>query len=231
MMLLQRGTRSTDRESLSQATSLFRNLVQMAYGIPYSRFDPLLELHSILGILASINDSWAGFCAPLSPRAGSKPLNIMTGSFELILDGAIAAFGLPTGKRLWDTWCREIPPGPFHTLAGGVAKMPSSRPVAAERMVRTENRVVLEGLPTGTWEFRGRVRPRMSTVRVVLRAIMAGEGQEMDIVDESGVNVREWAIGMLRALTEDEQAVERELQRVRMGLRWSGVGERAGERS
>lgn len=237
MMLLQRDirsfSRSSDRESLSQATSLFRNLVQTAYGMPYSRFDPLLELHSILGILSSINDSWAQFCAPLSRCAGSKPLHILTSSFELILDGAIAAFGLPTGKRLWDTWCREIPAKPFHTLpwiAGGVKKMPSSRPVAAERMVRTENRVVLEGLPTGTWEFRGKVRPKLSTVRVVLRPIMAGEGLDMDIVDESGVNVMEWAMGMLRALTEDEQTVERELQRVRMGLR-CGVSEKAGSGS
>lgn len=234
ILLLQHEIRtSNDPElptSLDAATAIFVHLLQYWYGTPYSPFDePHQELHTILGILSSINDQWATFCAGLSPKSGNQPFCITVSSFNYILDGVIAAFGIAAGKRLWDTWCHGILSPLPRFPSRGLAKMPARNPAAieVEERVRLGNRVVLE-LPGGVmWEFRGRLWPRLSALRIVLRAIMSGGSDgEVEIVDESGVNISEWAMAVLRRLVgeDDEGGVERELLRVKMGLRWRGTG-------
>ena len=216
MLLLQQGIRTTgqsdDPDSLLRATTIFRILLQMGYGQPVeasdSRYSSHVELHSLLGVLSSINPEWAAFCAKLSTRSGSQPLVLDPSLFDHILDGAIAAFGLQTGKRLWDTWCVDLLDQTRVTLAvGGVPKLPATIPSEVEDMIDPRNRVLLEDLPTGAWEFRGRLLPRLSTLRIMLRAIMAQEGADL----------REWGMAMLSGMARDEEHVERELQRLGNG--------------
>ncbi len=213
MLLLQQGIRTTgqsdDPDSLSEATSIFRTLLQMGYGQPMeasgSRHNSFVELHSLLGLLSSINPEWAAFCAKLSTRAGSQPLALDPSSFDHILHGAIAAFGLQTGKHLWDTWCIDmLDQDRVPLAAGGVAKLPTTIPSEVKDTVDPRNRVLLEGLPTGTWEFRGRVVPRLSTLRIMLPAIM----------DQDDAYLREWGMAMLRRMAHDEEHAEWELQRL-----------------
>lgn len=213
MLLLQQDIRtvgqSYDPDSLSAATSIFRKLLQMGYGEPEedssSPHSSYVELHTLLGVLSSINLEWATFCAKLSTRSGSQPLALDTSSFNHILHGAIAAFGLQTGKHLWDTWCIDILDQAHVTLtAGGVPKLPTTSPSMVKDMIDPRKRVLLEGLPTGTWEFRGRLFPRLSTLRVILRAIM----------NQEDAYLTEWGMKMLRKMTRDEEHAERELQRL-----------------
>jgi hypothetical protein len=213
MLLLQQGIRtkgqSNDPDSLLRATSIFRTLMQMGYGRPEEAsnpwYDPYMELHSLLGVLSSIDPQWMTFCAKLSSKSGSQPLALDQSSFDYILDGAIAAFGVQTGKHLWDTWCVDMFDQACVPLAvGGVPKLPATIQSEVEDMIDPRNRVLLEGLPIGTWEFRDRLFPRLSTLRIMLRAVMAQEDADL----------REWGMAMLRRMTNDKEHAEKELQRL-----------------
>jgi len=180
----------------------------MGYGRPEeasdSQYGPYMELHSLLGVLSSISPEWMTFCAKLSTKSGSQPLALDSSSFDYILDGATTAFGLETGKHLWDTWCVNIDQTRVPLAVGGVPKLPATIPSEVKDMIDPRNRVLLEGPSIGTWEFRGRLFPRLSTLRILLRAIM----------DQDDAYPREWGMAMLCRMGYDEEHAERELQRL-----------------
>ena len=226
MLVLQKGIaiekESEDPASLAYATSIFRNILDPKYGQPMHQSNPrhgLGSLHGIVAVLSSISKDWADFCAHLSPLRGSQPLILKIRMFDTLLDGVVSAFGVQAGKRLWDTWC--VPPG--KKIAIEAQDLPHKPPSIADNYFDKSARVVLEDMPDGTWVFRNRIKPRLSTIRVILRGVLQERGSFATIPDKPGNRddaILAWALSMLSAMTRTQADVDKELERIVTAKNW-----------
>jgi len=86
-------------------------------------------------------------------------------------------------------------------------------------MVDPGNRVVLTGLPTGAWEFRGRLKATLGSLRIIMMGIEQFKADGRLKEDEDGVDLRAWSVQMLKILTDGEpHTIEAEMQRVKTAL-------------
>ena len=232
ILVLQRGViiqqQSSDPQALAHATTIFRSLLRMRYGPPMhaENYDGFTVVHCIIGVLSSVSKEWAGFAAPLSPRQGSMPLLLHIRMFDALLDGVVAAFGVETGKELWEKWCAKV-----ERRATQFADISPRAPSIADNYFDQDARVVLADLPVGVWTFRNRIKPQLSTIRVMLRAILEERGSFdtdtlTDTDERSGI--LGWALGVLRTMTATPEEMDRELERLVTARKWqarSGKGE------
>jgi hypothetical protein len=227
ILLLQRDVISKnptqDPKSLATATGIFQSMAQNMHALrSVKRHDALQDFHtaqhSILGVLCSISPEWAAFCQGLSPLSGPQPLHLSVRWFDTMLAGVVDAFGLRAGKKLWETWC--APPEPRKNL---LVDVPSNAPSVADDYFNPNNRVILDDVPDGPLTFQGRVQPRLSTLRIILRAILEERGN-FDVdngrLPREGDEVLPWALTLLKQMTQNEEEVERELKRLIAARSW-----------
>ncbi|KAF2398352.1 hypothetical protein EJ06DRAFT_558200 [Trichodelitschia bisporula] len=216
ILRLQKGVISKqapeNKKPLADAISIFRRLLCMSYGQPASERspDPTLEdpftvLHTVIGILSSIDSDWAAFCADLRFRRGNRPLTIPTPYFDTILDGVIDAFGLDAGRRLWDTWCLDP------ADEAEIARTRGERISRAEGYFSGMNRVILDDLPDEGLQFYGRIKPSLNTFRTIMSGDDDTAAASRDLPREQLV---QWVASKFRTANISESEVRKELERL-----------------
>ena len=228
MLLLQRDVREARggpaadvAASLASATALLQDLALGRFGSPAGAAGTArLRLHGLLGLLASLDAHWAAFAAPLAPPRGSQPFALEHAWFDVVLEGVVEACGPRAAKRLWDVWTEDVSRATrLRVPTGGVARVPKVRTRRASEMVDPGNRVVLTGLPTGAWEFRGRLKATLGSLRIIMMGIEQFKADGRLKEDEDGVDLRAWSVQMLKMLTDGEpHTIEAEMQRVKTAL-------------
>ncbi|KAK3077284.1 hypothetical protein LTS18_010734, partial [Coniosporium uncinatum] len=169
------------------------------------RFD---SFDSQLGLLSSVNADWAAFCARLRgkwPASNTKHLDLPTEDFDLILEGIVDAYGAAEGRRLWDLWVAPIRPED-KVGVGGVRKMDPVRPSRGQGYDFRNVSVTLKDVPGGPLVFLGKVRPALSTLRVLVRAAVR-ERDDPALVNGGAGEVVEWVKGRMRELGLGEEDV------------------------
>jgi hypothetical protein len=221
-----------DIESLEQATEIFQLVYEKAYGSSIERrgaYQAREVLHSIIGVLSSINSEWATLCIGLSRTGGNQPLSMPIKEFNTILEGVVNVFGAEAGRRLWETWCVDITKNPIMPK-GGIAKVPAEFVSRSDDYFDVNNRVLLPDLPGGPLGFYGRIRPTFSTLRIILRKLLlqgeefAGIGDTNEETEHSVPHTEhgemtEWAWANFRALGLRDKEVEKEILRLETWVR------------
>ncbi|TID25312.1 hypothetical protein E6O75_ATG04517 [Venturia nashicola] len=221
---------STDSPDFFRASDIFRTLLSKGYG----RISPRAELmkdgslevvdswkmlHSTLGVLASVNSSWASFCLPLLLRGGNQPLGLDTSHFNIILQGLVDGYGAERGQILCQQWCVSAPNLPAqYRRPGGVEKMPNVQPsnfldsFSGDWSVE----VTLPRRSDDMLRFYGRVMPNLTTVRIVLRRVLEDEVNGQLPMQE----MLDWVVSVFNGLGYRGKGAEKEISRIREGVEW-----------
>jgi hypothetical protein len=215
---------------LSRASDIFKLLLRKGYGRPNTEIELTKDgspkkvkswtmLHSVLGVLSSVNPPWATFCLPLLPKAGNQALTLDTSHFNIILQGAVDGYGAQKGRKLCEQWCLDLQNLPAEKrLPGGVEKMSPVQPsrVGTYLSNNWSVQVQIPHVSHGTLRFYGRVMPNLTTVRIILRRLLEDEvsGQ----LPYQGM--LEWIVKMLNGLGYRGDEAVKEISRVREGVEW-----------
>lgn len=220
----------TDSKDLSRASEIFRTLLKEGYGRLDTRIEFVKDgtpevvnswamLHSTLGVLSSVNPSWASFCLPLLPRRGNQPLALDTSHFNIILQGLVDGYGAPKGRALCQKWCVSVSNLPAdHRRSGGVEKMSPVQP-SRVRDSFSEDWNVQVPIPHASNDvlrFYGRIMPNLATVRIVLRRVLEDEANGQIPFTE----MLEWVVSVLNGLGYYGKEAEKEISRIREGVEW-----------
>ncbi|KAE9985276.1 hypothetical protein BLS_009019 [Venturia inaequalis] len=221
---------STDSPNFFRASQIFETFLTWGYGRIDSQielvkdgnpglFDSQAMLYSTLGVLGSVNSSWASFCLPLLSRIGNHPLRLDTSHFNIILQGLVDGYGAQQGRALCQKWCVSTPNLPAqHRRPGGVEKM-SSVQLSSVLDSFSDDWNVEVPIPRGSdsvLRFYGRVMPNITTVRIILRRVLEDEINKRLPSPE----MLDWVVGVLEGLGCRGKAAEKEIRRIREGVEW-----------
>jgi len=82
-----------------------------------------------------------------------------------------------------------------------------------------KGRVVVKGLPSGTFEFRGRLKPTLESLRIIMMGIEQFDAEGRLEEEEDGIDLRAWSMEMLMMLTDGHKhTIAAEIQRVKTAL-------------
>ena len=139
-LLLQRECldgAAASEASLERAATLLR----LAVLVSAPRLTPsrLLQVHTLLGMLASVGAGWAALCRPLLRLQGRQPVKTTAREFALLLEGVAGALPPREVRAFWERWCQPAPEpragsdplgrGERELLVRGVAPAPAERAV------------------------------------------------------------------------------------------------------
>ncbi|KAF2422762.1 hypothetical protein EJ08DRAFT_596662 [Tothia fuscella] len=240
IMLLQRNVKAgrtrKENESLAQATEIFQLLYEDTYGPSikhWGKFEALRVLHSIIGVLSSVNTEWANLCNGLSILSGNQSLSLHIRIFDTILEGVVESLGVEAGRRLWETWCVDLAEeGIRHS--GGIAKVPSEFVSRSSDYFDTNKRIVLDDLPGESLSFYGRLKPTFSTLRIIMRQLQLQKNKsgkndgratstKGTMANQPYEDMMKWALAKYQDLGLDEEKVSKEMLRVE---NWAKLQER-----
>ncbi|KAJ9667965.1 hypothetical protein H2201_001770 [Coniosporium apollinis] len=205
-----------NEDSFNQAKRIFRALLQGLYG--HTGQGTYLELNGLLGVLSSVNSSWAQYCTSLFSRSGVQPLRLPTPCFNTLLEGVVDAYGSIQGKRVWDIWCEDLaeglPRSPRHP--GGIPRLPKYRPLKASAFMNSLPDIKLDDLPDLDIAFRGRVTPNLATIRIIIRKAIQEQQEELQQTQlhtfkEDRRELVDWARLTLRNMGIQDEDIAREL--------------------
>ncbi|KAL9096680.1 MAG: hypothetical protein Q9165_001168 [Trypethelium subeluteriae] len=97
--------------SLLRATNVFFDLARGRWGrakIVQPATTGLVQLKSLLGLLADLGPSWAALVRSLRKFRASQRLNLPFELFHPVLEGVIGGKGAAAGMRLTEKWCGEF---------------------------------------------------------------------------------------------------------------------------
>jgi hypothetical protein len=220
-----------------KASDIFKTLLKGGYGRPNVEIEPLKDggretvnswvmLHSVLGVLSSVNPSWASFCLPLHPRAGNQALTLETFHFNIILQGAVDGYGAHSGQKLCEQWCVDLQNlSAERRLSGGVEKMSpvQPRPSGQDLSDNWSVQVQIPRFSDRTLRFYGRIMPNLTTLRIILRRLFEEKASGQSPPEET----LRWIEKMLNGLGYGEHEVVKEILRVTQGVEWrleNGLG-------
>jgi hypothetical protein len=216
--------------NLSRASNIFRTLLKEGYGRPSAEINLVKDsgsekvsswamLHSVLGVLSSVNPSWATFCLPLLPRAGNQALALDTSNFNIILQGAVDGYGAQRGRKLCEQWCVDSHKLPAEArLPGGVERMSPVQPTRFGKSLSANCSVQVEipNVSNRTLRFYDRVMPNLTTIRIVLTRVLEDEASGQ--LPYQGM--LQWVVKMLNSLGYRGDEAVREISRVRESVEW-----------
>jgi hypothetical protein len=220
-------------ESLRRATEIFKMLLQGEYGnstTSWASFHHEDAMHALLAVLSTISPDWASFCAGLSPKSGNQPLDLPIKIFNAVLEGVVELSGVEGGRRLWETWCRDV----SHVAAFFGAKTPVVPPnfiSRANEYFNAENRVSLDDLPGGPLQFQGRLVPDFSTLRIIVSKLMFDD--DLGVSDRQASpntpqctreDMVEWCLIHFQAFGLREQEAEKNIKRLQAIVQWQRMG-------
>jgi hypothetical protein len=194
-LILQRESLDGGAASpLERAATLLR-LAALA-NTPRLQLDSLQQVHTTLGMLASVGDGgWAALCRPLLRLHGRQPLQVAPRDFALVLGGVATALPLREVRAFWERWC--VPPPDDDTQerlhVHGVAPAPAERTVDVR---------VAGGGGGEVLTYVGGVVPDWRAARVLHRCVEERQAAE----DEDGRAL----LGLVRGIYGDEAGMLRE---------------------
>ena len=179
MLCNVRGARAGGQSSidnLSRSKQLMSDMVLGKYE-SYTTRPPSIrdQIRMLLTVLATLSPEWARFSISLQSLQGFSTFAISTRAFNLVLEGAVHAYGSVAGRRLLSTFWQYARPGEKRLNlrepddeADGTA-MTRYRPRVLDQPDRKRNVVQLPGRPSEEVVFYNGVMADLMTVQIIYR--------------------------------------------------------------
>lgn len=148
--------------AMLQASTMLQRLLRgdlgQVWGTEFS------ELDSLVAILCVIHPRLLELCSNLLPLLTRFRLNIPIEAFDIVLQGAVQAYGSSTGQRLWKVWCGT--PDQSREIKLNTGSTP--RLATRTRVFSSQVEALKENGEQDVVCIYGSVSPTLATLRIII---------------------------------------------------------------